>query len=89
MNKIERGDTVQVVRWPCCGGALGAIFLVEAVHIADGCQCNYCGRVHLDVGRLAIAWGPRRAAPVKWLKKYPPLAELDAGKTKQETKVHG
>lgn len=89
MSAIDRGDTVQVVRWPCCGEALGAIFLVEAVHSADGCQCNYCGRMHFDVGRLAIAWGPRKAAPVKWLKKYPPLGELEKSKINEEVPVHG
>lgn len=89
MSQIDQGDLVQVIRWPCCGGALGAIFLVEIVRMADGCQCNYCGRFHFDVGRLAIAWGPSKAAPVKWLKRYPPLAELERTETNQEITTHG
>ena len=79
MNTIEPNDLAQVIRWPCCRGALGAIFLVkEVIRIEGGIQCRTCGARHPGPHLLAST-GCGGVAPVKWIQRYKTPAELGLG----------
>lgn len=75
---IGRGDLVWVARWPCCGAHLGEVRIVHAVEPEPllGAQCRDCGADHPTCDPIADL-DNARAAPVAWLRKIPPLAELD------------
>lgn len=76
MNPIGPNDTAQVIRWPCCRGALGAIFLVkEVIRTEAAIQCRSCGARHPGPHLLAST-GCGGVAPVKWIQRYKTPAEL-------------
>lgn len=82
---IQVGDLVQVVRFPCCscGGNLDAIFKIDEIRRNDlfKCTCHYS--LGGDYGPVA-AIPNRIAAPVAWLRRIPPLSELDSTDTKED-----
>lgn len=79
---IQVGDLVQIVRWPhkCTPQSgwprLGTPFVVEAI---DTCCCGICGeRTGIGAGN-----GLGRGAPLSWLKRIPPLEELEGQRTEE------
>lgn len=81
-ESIKVGDLVAVVRWPCCGKGLGRIAkVVRPLSNPFGRRspCSICGvDSHEQHGfRLSDGWG----VPTAWLKRIPPLEELEGEKT--------
>ena len=81
---IQVGDLVVVVKWPCCGKFLGHVFQVRTVwgNYNTG-RCSLCGSF---VGELwSVGDGRFAAWPTAWLKRIPPLSELE-GQRSEETR---
>ena len=86
MSDIKAGDLVMVVRWPCCGHGLGAIFQVKSVFTYPrGARpiCVRCWTVH-DHEPVADALYPFHLAPISWLKKIDPPAESERAEHREE-----
>ena len=85
---IQVGDLVQIVFWPCCGVGLGAIFKVHGfmrASVTHVCICNAA----LPNSPFAFEDGPnnkRWGAPISWLKRIPPLDELEGQRTEESLK---
>ena len=82
---IRVGDLVQVVR-SCCTGYLDAktpIFTLAAIENFPPAKCAWCG-FSLPDG----AYGARKVGkcgfPIDWLKRIPPLEELETVRTEDE-----
>lgn len=79
---IKAGDLIQVVR-SCCGVFVGHVWIVEKVGPlrANVLECNACNFSSNSPGLLAFNdhWQPGTAwvLPVAWLKRIPPLSELE------------
>lgn len=80
---IAVGDLVQVVRWPCCDFHVGAIRTVEGFVHFETAHCAICGAS--GPSSNANLSGDGRA-PVAWLKRIPPLSELEGMRTEETTK---
>ena len=83
---IKAGDLVQVVRWPCCGVYLGRVFRVD--FIGEGSSeylCKKCGGAH-GAATAMHAEDARNCFPVPYLKRIPPLSELEGQPTQQDIK---
>lgn len=83
---IKVGDLVQIVRWSCCGAYLGAIFrVVEVDSYGMPPRCRQCGA---DIQHKTFAFEGSGiafwAAPLSWLKRIPPLDELEGEKRREE-----
>ena len=80
MEPISAGDTVEVVETCPCGGVdelLGVYTVVE--HTTERMRyISHCGRTDIFT-RLAMVTlaGIRDYYPVRWLRRVPPLTELD------------
>jgi len=88
-ERIEVGDLVMVVRWPCCGFGLGSIGHVSEIFTArnlghQGVRCDNCSRENVAGADDLIADIGDTFAPVAWLRKIPPLADLESIDTKEE-----
>lgn len=83
---IKRGDLVMVIR-DCCGRYLGDTFTVAESRVGFGnVYCDFCRTYH-PYGTLFFRRnGTRRGYPVDWLKRIPPLFELDD--VKQDEEIH-
>jgi hypothetical protein len=85
VSAIKVGDLVAVVRWPCCKGALGEIWKVASLFVSSEvttyhASCAFCGAKHGHNMVLAssVGYANRQATvPVPWLKRIPPLDELE------------
>lgn len=69
---IKKGDTVLIVRYPCCGAGLGMIGEASSVDFQDDRRCK-CG-VNMGAGRFTkvrYSDGPG-TVPTSWLKKLDP-----------------
>lgn len=78
---IKVGDLVMVVKWPHEHRQkyLGHIFPVQS--IAAYVSCSQCGQLWVE----PTAETPtHRGVPISWLKKIPPLSELDDVKRDEE-----
>lgn len=77
---IKVGDLVVVVGSHCGGSALGIIRTVIEIKTNYYGQCSKCGfrQVHSVVGVLdgPAPWSLWHV-PLPWLRRIPPLAELD------------
>ena len=85
-ERIEVGDFVQVVRPPLCcgiGKAIGYVFKVEGILLADPGTCNYCGSPHVN----DIAVGYEAKCSLYTLKRIPPLAELESQQERETCPV--
>lgn len=87
---ISVGDMVMVVR-DCCSKYLGLTFRVEEVWTpSQGVICTEC---RLDFGSIAVAETgmpkgiPAGRLPLAWLKRIPPLSELEGEKTDEKKRV--
>jgi len=80
---------VQIVRWSCCGAGLGIVFRVDAISTSPDSSelcCAVCRGQH-PAGRYALGAGSvveRRGAPLVWLRRIPPLSELEGEKRDEE-----
>ena len=85
-ERIAVGDLVQVVRWPCCGRYLGEIHGVFGFGTLDATYaCNGCNAKR-DVSPAARIGDAKSSGlvPLEWLKRIPPLSELEGEKNKEE-----
>jgi hypothetical protein len=91
VSEIKVGDLVAVIRYPCCGAYLGVIMQVTRLtHTFEDYQCEKCRHWHglnhidsaIDDNKVR---GTGRHFPLAWLRKIPPLAELNEVERKEET----
>lgn len=92
---IKAGDLVIVVR-DCCGNSLGRIATVEQTNPADDWaalwQCGVCRatlKSAMSLVRLPeISAAPEKPSrgwwPTAWVKRIPPLSELEGENRKEE-----
>ncbi len=82
MSDIKVGDLVVVVRWPhehC--NSLGHILSIAA--LAPSSQCRVCGYISTETSAVTEDhW----AVPLSWLKRIPPLEELEGQRTEEKLK---
>ena len=87
---LEVGDLVVVIR-TCCvntykesGGAVGTVKEINNYFSFDGkWQCAYCHKI--GDGQCITAFNaPYTAAPASWLRRIPPLSELESVKQTEE-----
>jgi hypothetical protein len=81
-EQIKVGDLVVVVRWPhsCQGNKfLGSVFRIGA--LSSSVQCPRCGEIFKTP--VAHPEEKSRAIPLAWLKRIPPLSELETEKTNE------
>lgn len=83
---IKDGDMVVVVRWPCCAGDIGYVFRVaEIITRTDVAICSFCRSRKGNTGMPIKARSESGALfPLQWLKRIPPLSELDDIKKDEE-----
>ena len=76
MNEIAPGDLVYVAR-DCCGEWIGMTFVVSTIETVTNLRCGCCPAefrvVICGFAEKEIIW----VAPLSWLRKIPPLGELD------------
>jgi hypothetical protein len=84
---IQVGDLVQVVR-DCCGHWLGSVFTVGSFTNAVKVECNFCPPGYPTQTVVAIRSGRARmyCCPLPWLKRIPPLSELEGEKKDEQLK---
>lgn len=86
-DRIDVGDLVVVVKWPCCGEWIGIIYRVASMEVMPHAQCRTCGRHH---GKQLVALREKQqdggvlGVPLAWLRKLPPLAEPESERTDEE-----
>lgn len=83
---IKAGDLVMVVRTPhvCSVGWLGHIYRVAYIHPLNP-TCRVCGADLVPGAMTAIhSDGTFSGAPLPWLKRIPPLEELEGEKRGEE-----
>ena len=84
-ERIAVGDLVQVVKWPCCNRHTGKIFTVVNISGSGGVACAGCRAIHYgahsesDLQDGDVCW-----APNAWLKRIPPLDEIESIKRDEE-----
>ena len=82
---IQVGDLVQVVRWypcNCCGGQISRVVSLLLDSPCNG--CSVCGSdIPLQFYALATLDGFGEA-PIQWLKRIPPLSELEGAQTQEK-----
>ena len=91
---IQVGDLVVVIYWPICDCGIGAIHTVEKigslVGLSDGCAL--CGRAGIkdivDASEVTILTGfgsgKRGCVGIRWLKRIPPLEEIQQQRLREE-----
>lgn len=83
---IKAGDLVVIVKSPhsCSNDRLGVIFRVDYIHPLNP-RCVFCG-VDLALGdRTAMDAGQAgRGAPLSWVKRIQPSAELEGQRTQED-----
>lgn len=87
-ERIAVGDLVQIVRWPCCGRYLGEIHGVRGFgQLSATYACNGCCAKRAVVPAALI--GDAKSSglvPLAWLKRIPPLSELEGVRTEEPIK---
>jgi hypothetical protein len=84
---IKAGDLVVVLRNHCSDASVGLILRVENVEPNDRLHCRKCGAPMPGwpmVARVERPYGTCYA-PLPWLKRIPPLDELDDVKREEES----
>ena len=80
---IQIGDWVVVVRWGPCGCGLGVTGIVERILLPDNLRrCAECKTP--SSGLYTPCWFGNWQAPLEWLKRIPPLDELEDVKRDEE-----
>jgi len=86
---FAKGDLVQVVR-DCCAVHLGLIFVFMGDEGRHPWMCRACrarGEELVTLNTEAPA-ALGVVFPISWLKKIPPLEELEGAKTESEEELH-
>jgi hypothetical protein len=80
---ISVGDLVVVARQHCCSAYLGKVMTVHAiVSMPAGYHCTQCSA---SIGRaIAADGGNSYTFPMAWLKRIPPLSELEGERTQED-----
>lgn len=73
---IAVGDLVQIIAWPCCGWKLGIVRTVKEFEASNTARCGKCFRS--GPSTMYARFSPDGDAPVAWLKRIPPLDELES-----------
>ena len=84
---IKVGDLVVVVHWPCCGFNLGKVATVAAIDHLNNTRCSGCGSRPLGIPNADMVpngIGSLACAPLAWLKRIPPLSELESERTQED-----
>ena len=86
---ISVGDLVQVVR-SCCEKVelVGIIYTVGVLH-SFHTRCQFCGQENKNVQHASSgmpASDTPIGLPVSWLKRIPPLSELEGERTEENLK---
>jgi hypothetical protein len=85
MNKsISVGDLVQVVRGHACD--IGNVGVVQEISVWGWWYCPECHACETGEFVAATLRTPISGAPLEWLKRIPPLEELEGQRT--EEKIH-
>lgn len=83
---IKPGDLVVVVRGSPCGhtnNLIGKVFTVLGIHPV-GARCTDCG---FKILMPCAMYRAGCAVPFAWLKKIPPLADIETVKREEEITV--
>ena len=84
MSDLKAGDLAMVVKYPCCGAALGRIFSIAKIWgfqteayilICYSCHTETRFRGQSALGPLVDSERHTDAIPTAWLRKIDPLAE--------------
>lgn len=85
---IQEGDLVQIVRWPCCGSFIGEIYTVYGFgsrgrkeRMCIKCDVFMPAGTFADIGSNPSIANRHGMVPLTWLKRIPPLSELEGVKT--------
>ena len=83
-SAIEVGDLAMLVR-SCCNRYLGRVFRVAGFEPHQDCfACSFCGTEHPAM-TLALTGEKEKfaTAPLPWIKRIPPLDELEGLHTQE------
>ena len=87
MSAIRVGDLVVVVRWHPCGCGLGQIGRVTEMFGSGNCLgCEICKRTYTPEVHEAC-YVEDGLICLRWLKRIPPLSELEGERTEEELHV--
>ncbi len=90
-NAIRVGDLVVVVKRHCDPSRLGYIFVVQQIQLGTTSRCSRCGSGVSAARMVRVEFDPSDgkwwAYPDTWLRRIPPLWELDEAERKEEEKV--
>ena len=89
---IAVGDLVVVVKGcPHCSYRLGLTFVVAKMEPSRpaGFMCGGCNADDIHGPCMAVFYSAYRAIPIPWLKRIPPLDELESAKTEEALRVTG
>lgn len=76
---IAVGDMIVVVRWPHeHGNALGHLYRVRA--FAQRCRCEDCKKMFEEP---CVKVSETGSLPISWVKRIPPLEELEGQRTEE------
>ena len=85
---IQVGDLV-AYRRVCCDTFTDGIWIFRVGVLHDvrpaGCKCSGCGRL-IPSGLNAAEFAKFPGAPLSWLKRIPPLSELEGERTQEKLK---
>ena len=80
---ISVGDLVMITGDCCTQELVGGIGEVTALH-SDGLMCLRCGFISDESGAIVQLRQGKDKQPYSWLKRIPPLEELDDVKRDEE-----
>lgn len=85
---IAVGDLVQIIKWPCCGRYLGEVHTVFAFGNVDSTfRCNVCNAKRETAPSALIGDHKSKGMVVlAWLKRIPPMGELEGERTEESLK---
>lgn len=80
---ISPGDLVVVIRHPCCGARTGLYYTVRVVSPSNriGVRCSDCGATR---PQAVLVRGTAWQFPIEWVRRVPPLAELERASRPEE-----
>ena len=88
MSDIKAGDLAVIVRWDHQHGDeyIGYVVQVESID-PRGCECPIC-RIEVVAGPSAYTHlkGKECGLPLPWLKRIPPMKELEGQRTEENLK---
>jgi hypothetical protein len=81
---IGVNDVVWVAKWPCCGHNLGFTGTVINIRAHNGTlTCSHCKAKYPARSELLVNIDNRIVAAMPWLRKIPPLGELEGQRTQE------